>query len=142
VSFPAAPQRTDVPATATQPAEVLLGAQGFPRDFAVSIATVADPSRDLDSLAEDAAARMAKGLGGEASDMAYAATPEGVLGRELVITRDSQSVAKIRIYLAGGRFYILVAKSVLGVDDPAVDAFLTSFHVIGAPKAAPTNTAG
>lgn len=138
VSFPAPPERTDVPATATQPAEVLLGAESGPRDFAVSIAEVADPSRDLNSLAEDAAARMAKGLGGAASNLAYAATPEGLLGREVVITKSGQSVAKIRLYVAGGRFYILVAKSALGVDDPAVDDFLTSFH---AAAKAPTNAA-
>ncbi len=138
VSFPAPPERTDVPATASQPAEVLLGAESGPRDFAVSVADVADPSRSLDLLADAAAARMAKGLGGEASDQAYAATPEGLLGRELVIRRSGRSVAKIRIYLAGGRFYILVAKSALGASDPAVDDFLTSFHAAAKP---PTNAA-
>jgi hypothetical protein len=138
VSFPAPPDRTDVPATPSQPAEVLIGATSGPRDFAVSVAPVADPSRDLDSLDEDAAARMAKAMGGEASNLAYAATPEGLLGRELVITKSGQSVAKIRLYVAGGRFYILVAKSALGVGDPAVDDFLTSFH---AATKAPTNAA-
>jgi hypothetical protein len=138
VSFPAPPSRTDVPATSSQTAEVLIGAESGPRDFAVSIAEVADPSRDLDSLDEDAAARMAKAMGGEASNLTYAATPEGLLGRELVIKRSDKAVAKIRLYVAGGRFYILVAKSALGVDDPAVDDFLTSFH---ATVKAPTNTA-
>jgi len=138
VSFPAPPERTDVPATPSQPAEVLIGAASGARDFAVSVAEVADPSRDVDSLDEDAAARMAKAMGGEAGNLTYAATPEGLLGRELVITKSGRSVAKIRLYVAGGRFYILVAKSALGVDDPAVDDFLTSFH---AAAKAPTNAA-
>jgi hypothetical protein len=144
VSFPAAPKRTDVAATASQPAEVLIGAESGPRDFAVSVSEVADRSRDLDSLANDAAARMAQSLGGAASNLAYAATPQGLLGRELVITRSGQPVAKIRLYLADGRFYILVAKSALGVDDPAVEDFLTSFHTVGKPptNAAATNAAG
>jgi hypothetical protein len=138
VSFPAPPDRTDVPATPSQTAEAVIGVKSGPRDFAVTVAELADPSRDLDSLAEDAAARMAKSMGGEASNLAYAATPEGLLGRELVINKGGRSVAKIRIYVAGGRFYILVAESALGVDDPAVDDFLTSFH---ATARAPTNAA-
>jgi hypothetical protein len=38
-------------------------------------------------------------------------------------------VAKMRLFLAGGRFYALIATSPAGVDDPAVDAFLTSFRL-------------
>jgi hypothetical protein len=143
VSFPAPPDRNDVPGSENQPAMTTIGAKTDLRDFAVTVSEVADPSRSLDSLADEATARMAKALGGESS-MTYAATPEGLLGREVAVDRDGKRLAKIRIYLAGGRLYILVAESSLGEADPAVDDYLTSFHATAAAptNAAPANAAG
>jgi hypothetical protein len=77
----------------------------------------------------------------------FAAAPESALGREMVISKDNRPVVRARFYRSGARFYILTAKSDIGLspvieptdvdpatesgsdNDPAVTHFLTSFHV-------------
>ena len=131
ISFPAPPKVTDQPATAAgAPHTVLVEADAGGRDFAISIAEGTNPGTDIDQVTTEAAVEMTRAAGGEASVRTYAATAEGVMGRELTFTRSGRPVAKARLYLEGGRFYVLAAKSLLGTDDPAVDDFLTSFRLI------------
>jgi hypothetical protein len=137
-AFPDQPTVTYAPAAADSGHQVSVGAEGGGRDFAVSIAD-ADPSRDIDDLTDAAAAAMAKGIGGEASDKAYCATPEGLLGRELILSRHGEPFADVRLYKVDARFYIMVAKSVFGPKDSEVQDFLTSFHALKAGGGAATN---
>jgi hypothetical protein len=119
----------------------VLGSQSLGRDFAISVTEV-DPARDIDELVDGASQAMAKGVGGEVTYRTTCATAEGALGRELVISKNGRRAVRARYYLSGARFYILTAESALSVpnaesgpdDDPAVKAFLTSFHVTPAAK--------
>jgi hypothetical protein len=138
ISLPAPPKVTDEPAGADgSPHMVTVEADDGIRNDAVSITDAPDPQKDIDSLTKAAADAMAKGLDAEPGMPTYAATAEGVDGREFVLSKGGRPGAKVRLFLAGGRFYVLAAKSSAGVDDPAVDDFLTSFHVIAAKPPAP-----
>jgi hypothetical protein len=131
-SFPAKPEQTDEPLPGGGD-EVGVDGQAAARDFAVTITEV-DPGRDIDALSETASQAMAKRIGGEAEHPTYCATAEGLLGRELILDKNGQPAIKVRFYLVGARFYIMIARSDFGVQDPAVDDFLTSFHA-GKPAA-------
>ena len=140
VSFPAPPKLSNDPASADgSPASVTVESGDGARDFAISITNAPDPSEDIDAATTASAAAMAKGLGAEPGVRTYAATAEGVMGREFVLSKNGRAAAKVRLFLAGGRFYVLAGKSLAGVDDPAVDDFLSSFHVTATPP--PSNTA-
>lgn len=90
-------------------------------------------------------------VGGEVTYRTTCATAEGVLGRELVISKNGRRAVRARYYLSGARFYILTVESAVTVplakstdvdpnarsgtdDDPAVTHFLTSFHVMPTAK--------
>jgi hypothetical protein len=129
----------------------VIDSRSFGRDFAVTITQV-DPKRDIDELVEEASQSTIKIVGGEVTYRTYAATAEGALGRELVISKDGRRTVRARYYRSGDRFYILTAKSSMGLnptaestgedpagasgtdEDPGVTAFLTSFHVTLAEK--------
>ncbi len=146
VSFPTPPKVTDEPASAGgSPHTVTVEADAGGREFAVSVTDAPDPSRDIGSVTAAASDAIARGVGGQAGVPTYAATSDGVIGRELVISKDGRPAAKARFFLAGGRFYVLAANASGGIDDPSVDDFLTSFRVIAGPPAsnsAPANSPG
>ena len=50
------------------------------------------------------------------------------MGREIQVSKDGKPYATMRVFLAGGRFYEVVAVSNYGPSDPASNAFLYSFH--------------
>jgi hypothetical protein len=113
------------------------------RDFAIE-ANDAPGTRDIDQLVDAMIPLMLKGIPkGEVTSHTYAATIEGLMGRQLDISVGGKPIYRVHVFLAGGRLYTIVAKSALGVDDPAVDQFLYSFHTLpGAPAAnAAANTA-
>jgi hypothetical protein len=152
--FPAPPKVEDTTIAQNGAQIIVLDAQNLGRDFAITVTDV-DPARDLDALVEDEAQAMAKAVGGEVTYRTYCSTAEGVLGRELVIRKNGDRAVRARYYRSGGRFYILTAKSAMGLNpgaidstpvdpstesgkdsDPAVNDFLTSFHVTPAAKTA------
>jgi hypothetical protein len=145
-AFQAPPTETAQPASAdgTTPSAYLVEASAGGRDFAVWAADVSKANVTLDELASSASDHVAKGLGATAGIPAYAATGGGVEGREYAFTKDGKWQASMSVFLAGGRFYEVIAKSALGEDDPAVKNFLFSFTPLGggpATNAAPaTNT--
>ena len=149
--FPAAPTVEDTTNPQNGARITALDAQSLGRDFAVTVTEV-DPARDIDELVDDASQPMAKMVGGAVTYRTSCATAEGVLGRELVISKNGRRAVRARYYLSGARFYILTAESRMGVnpvaestdtdpgaesgtdDDPAVTHFLTSFHVMPTAK--------
>ena len=149
--FPAPPKVQDTTNPQNGAHITVLDAQSLGRDFAITVTDV-DPARDIDGLVEDASQAMAKIASGEVTYRTYCATAEGVLGRELAISKNRRRAVRARYFLSGARFYILTAKSALGVnpvaestgvdpttesgadDDPAVKDFLTSFQVTPAAK--------
>ncbi len=151
--FPAPPKMTDTTDPRTDRHTTVFDARSLGRDFAVTVTDV-DPPRpfhhlDIDQLADDASRATAKAVGGEVTYRSYAATAEGILGRELVVSKGGRRAVRARYYLSGARLYVLTAKSSMGLspvteqtsdmvdpstesgsdNDPAVKVFLTSFHV-------------
>ena len=137
-SFQARPTETAQPASAdgTTPNALLVEANAGGRDFAVWAADVSKASMTLDDLASSSSNHVAKGLGATASIPTYAAAGEGVEGRDYTFTKDGQWLASMHVFLAGGRFYEVIAKSAFGEDDPAVKTFLFSFTTLGGAPAA------
>jgi hypothetical protein len=141
-SFPSPPVETAKPGApdGSQPNSGLVEATGSGRDFAVWAADVSKSNMSLDDLASNAADHVARGMGAAVGVRTYAATGDGVLGREFQLTQGDKWVMTVRVFLAGGKFYEVIAKSDRGKDDPAVQAFLTSFHTLGAAPAAANAT--
>jgi hypothetical protein len=141
ISFPAPPQVTDKPAQPDgTPHSLLLEADGGGRDFAIDANDAPGETRSIDTLSDGVAQLMTADIPAKPTIKTYAATAEGLMGREFELEENGRPMARVRVFLAGGRFYTLVAKSVFGVDDPAVDDFLTSFHAeagVGTNQAQP-----
>jgi hypothetical protein len=137
-SFPSAPEETPKPGTAdgSQPNADLIEATAGGRDFAVWVADVSKTNMSIDDLASNAADHVSKGLGADVGVRTYTATGDGVDGREFQLTKDGKWVVTMRVFLAGGKFYEVIAKSALGKDDPALKDFLISFHTLGGAPAA------
>jgi hypothetical protein len=149
--FPSAPTETDTTDPRNGAPIAVIDSKSLGRDFSVTVTQV-DPKRDIDEIVEDAAQSTVRIVGGEITYRTYASTAEGVLGRELVISKDGRRAVRARYYRSGDRLYILSARSVMGAnptaeatgedhttesgadDDPAVKAFLTSFHATPAAK--------
>lgn len=137
-AFPAAPTETNQPGPpdGSAPNADLVEAIGGGRDFAVWAADVSRTGMSLDELGKSAAEHVSQGFSATAGVPAYAATSEGVMGREYQMTKGGQWQATMRVFLVGGRFYEVIGKSALGRDDPALKNFLFSFHATGAAAAA------
>ena len=149
VRFPAAPTVDETTDPRSGVHLTALDSQSLGRDFAITF-TAADPTLDIDELVDGASTAMAKMVGGEVTYRTTCATAEGVLGRELVISKNGRRAVRARYYLSGARFYVLTAESAVAVplarptdvdpngpgtdDDPAVTHFLTSFHVMPTTK--------
>lgn len=151
VDFPAAPTVDDTTNPQTGVHITALDSQSLGRDFAITVTEV-DPTRDIDELVDAASQPMAQAVGGEVTYRTPCATAEGALGRELVISKNGHRAVRARYYLSGARFYILTAESAAGLnpvaestdadpsadspkdEDPAVTAFLTSFHLLPAAR--------
>jgi hypothetical protein len=138
ISFQTPPQVTDTPAQPDGTARSLNAeADGGGRDFAINAHDAPDNAKTIDELADSAAQLIAKELKAETTVKTYVATTEGVMGRQFDVTVGGRPAARVRVFLAGGHFYVLAAKSDYGLEDPAVDTFLYSFH----PAAAATTNA-
>jgi hypothetical protein len=140
-SFLTPPTETAKPGTpdGTQPDADLVEAVGGGRDFAVWAADVSKSNLSLDDLASNAADHVSKGIGADIGIQTYAATGEGVVGREYQLTKNGKWVVTLRVFLAAGKFYEVIAKSDFGKDDPALQTFLISFHTLGGAPTAPAN---
>jgi hypothetical protein len=112
---------------------------GPTRDFSVWAADVSQAKRTFDQLASNASQHVAKGLGDDVGAQTYVATSEGVQGREFALTKNGKWTGVLRVFLAGGKFYEVLAQSVYGADDPPVQAFLGSFHIVAASAPATVN---
>jgi hypothetical protein len=138
VSFPAAPVETRQPAApnASTPNADRVESSADGRHFAVWAADVSTTGMSLDDLAKSASGFIAKQMGATAGVPTYAATSDGVMGREYQLTTGGKWRATLRVFLAGGRFYEVIGSSPLGQDDPAVKDFLASFRTLGGPPVA------
>jgi hypothetical protein len=133
VSLPATPVETKQPG-ATSADRVEASAGG--RHFAVWAADVSTTGMSLSELAKAGSGYIAKQMTATASIPTYAATAEGVQGREYQLTSAGKWRATLRVFLAGGRFYEVIGDSTAGQDDPALTDFLASFHITGGAPAA------
>jgi|HubBroStandDraft_2_1064218.scaffolds.fasta_scaffold133635_1 hypothetical protein len=140
-SFLTPPTETAKPGTpdGTQPDADLVEAVGGGRDFAVWVADVSKSNLSLDDLASNAADHVSKGIGADIGIQTYAATGDGVMGREYQLTKNGKWVVTLRVFLAGGKFYEVIGKSDLGKDDPALQRFLVTFHTLAAASPQATN---
>jgi hypothetical protein len=132
-SFQTPPAITDQPASAdgSTPHNFLAEAHTHDYDFVVTAFDVsAQP--DIDTLSDDLGSRLAKYVGGQVAGKTYVATFENLMGREIQISKDGKPFATMRVFVAGDRFYQVVAVSNFGPSDPAVDDFLYSFHALDA----------
>ena len=141
-AFPDAPKETAAAGSpdGSAPPSFMVESSGPKRDFGVWSADVSRSGETLDDLASNGSEHVAKGLGGQLGVRAYAATAEGVDGYEYPLMKAGKWYGVMRVFLANGRFYEVIAESAYGEDDPAVTDFLGSFHVIPAPGA-PANAA-
>jgi hypothetical protein len=136
-AFPLAPTETPKAGAADgSPNSDLIEASGGGRDFAVWAADVSQTRLSLDDLALSSSQHVAQGLSATPSIQAYAATAEGVMGREFSFTKDGRWAATMRVFLANGRFYEVIGKSFYGQEDPALKDFMFSFHTLGPAPAA------
>jgi hypothetical protein len=137
-SFQAPPTGTNQPGSPENltPNAYLVEANAGGRDFAVWAADISRANLSLDDLASETSENVSKGLDATPSIQAYASTSEGVMGREFTFTKDAKWQATVRVFVAGGRAYQVIAKSAFGQDDPAVSDFLSSFHTLGGAPAA------
>jgi hypothetical protein len=137
ISLPGAPAETKQPGApnASTPSADRVEASADGRHFAVWAADVSKTGMSLDDLAKAASGFIAKQMGATASVPAYAATSDGVMGREYQLMSGGKWRATLRVFLAGGRFYEVIGSSTSGQDDPALKDFLSSFHTTGAAPA-------
>ena len=138
-SFPAPPKETDTPAQGANSHAFHVEYLDDAHDFAVGTADTSRSPTELDEMADAAAGALAQASGSVAGIKAYDATGEGVDGRKVELTKDGKTIATLRYFVAGGRFYEVLARSARGGDDPAVTGFLDSFHIVGGAPA-PNNS--
>jgi hypothetical protein len=138
-SFPATPQETASAGApdGSAPPSLMVEASGPKRDFGVWSGDVSRSRQTLDELAGNGSEHVAKAMGGTLGVRSYAATAEAVDGYEYPLMKQGKWYGVMRVFLANGRFYEVIAESVYGEDDPSVKDFLGSFHIIGAPPTAP-----
>ena len=139
--FWAPPQATETPAAPGQPHGLMLESKQAGRDFVVSVGEGVRPDVTIDVIAPVYARRAAKAMEVDVGPQTYAATGQGVLGREYALMKNGKPYATIRAFLANGRFYEVAAQSVLGPDDPAVKDFLDTFRITAASPATPPPSA-
>jgi hypothetical protein len=135
--FWAPPEATETPAAPGQPHSLMLESRQAGRDFVVSVGEGVRPGVTIDTIGADYARRAAKAMDVDVGPQTYAATGQGVLGREYALMKNGKPYATIRAFLANDRFYEIAAQSVLGPDDPPVKAFLDTFRITAAPPAVP-----
>jgi hypothetical protein len=136
ISFPSPPKVTETPAQPDgTPRSMNADADVGDRDFAINVNEAPDSGKTIDALSDSAAQLIASELKAETTVKTYAATEDGLMGRQFDVTTGGRPVARVRVFLAGGRFYVLAAKSAYGLADPAVDDFLYSFHAASAGAA-------
>ena len=133
-SFQTPPAIKDEPASAdgSTPRTFLAEAHTHDYDFVVTAFDIAQAHPDLDALSDDLGSRLAKALGAQVDGKTYVATFENLMGREIQFSKGGLPFATMRVFVAGGRFYQVVALSNFGPSDPAVSDFLYSFHALDA----------
>ncbi len=136
-SFWAKPEVVESPPGPGKPHSLLLESKEGGRDFVVSVMEGVRPGVDIDQIGPAYAKQAASSLDAQLGPETYTSTGQGVLGREYAFTKDGKPFAKMRAFLANGRFYEIAAQSPLGPDDPAVKDFLDRFRITTAPPAVP-----
>jgi hypothetical protein len=149
VAFNSPPKVTETPEGPDTPHNLSVVEDAGADDFAAYAAELAPGNRDIDQVADTAAAAVAKTMGAEVGSQTYAATVQTAnqaTGREFALTKGGRPFATLRIYLVGNHFYELAGRTSFGPDDPAAKAFLDSFTILplatgktNAPAAANAN---
>jgi hypothetical protein len=131
-TFPGPPKVTETAASATQAHSVLVEANVDGRDFAVNVldATGAEgaPSEILDRAQQVLAQSQELDVGSNTP-----VTLGDITGREVRFDKDGNPVMLARLFMINGRLYEVNANSAKGTTDPAVKAFLDSFHLVASP---------
>jgi hypothetical protein len=144
-AFNAPPKVTETPAGPDAPHNLTLVEDAGADDFAVYAAEFPPATRrDLDQLADTAAATIAKTMGAEVGTATYAATVQlknQATGREFTLTKGGHPFVTVRIYLVGDHYYEIAGRTSFGPDDPAAKAFLDSFTIIGGPPTGAADSA-
>jgi hypothetical protein len=135
-TFPAPPKITETQASATEAHSLLVEANTDGRDFAVNVldATGAEgaPSEILDRAQQVLAQSQQLDVGKTGSVMMG-----DITGREVRFDKDGSPVMLARLFMINGRLYEVNANSAKGPTDPAVKAFLDSFHLVATGDAPP-----
>jgi hypothetical protein len=143
VALNAPPKVTETPAGADgSPHNLTLIEDAGADDFAVYVADVGQPNKNIDQIADIAAPAVAKAIGAEVGPTTYVATVQTqnqAMGREISLTKAGHPFAKLRVYLVGNRFYQLAGRTTFGPDDAATKAFLDSFTILSSAPGV-TNT--
>jgi hypothetical protein len=140
VSFQAPPKETDTPASAdgSTPRKMVLESNAYGLDFAIQAMDISQVSVIPDQVISNALENEAANLNGtmaSQNDVSTAGNP-GIQG---TINRTGQPPMVMRAYVIGSTLYTLAIVSARGASDPAVQAYLNSFHAI---PTAPTQSGG
>jgi hypothetical protein len=144
-SFPGPPKLTETAAAADGSAghSLLVASDTDLHQFEVFAIEQPSAGQSIDEFADAAGPTVAHSVGGEVESHTYVATvqlTDQAMGREILITKHDRPLVKMRVYVVGGRYYQIVARSRFGPSDPAAVAFLDSFKILPTAPAAANAT--
>jgi hypothetical protein len=133
-TFPDRPKVTETAASATQAHALLVEANVGDSDFAVNVIDAAGaegaPSEILDRTQQARAQSQDLEVGTSTP------VPLGdITGREVRYDKDGTPAMLSHLFMINGRLYEVNATSAKGPTDPAVKAFLDSFHLVATADA-------
>jgi hypothetical protein len=131
-TFPGKPTVTETQASATQAHSLLVEANVGGEDFAVNVLDATGAEGDPSDIMDRAQKVLA-----DAQDLDVGASTPVTIGdltaREVRFDKDGKPVMLTRLLMINGRLYEINANSQKGPSDPAVKAFLNSFHLVASP---------
>jgi hypothetical protein len=134
-TFPGPPKVTETAASATQAHSVLAEASVGALDFGVTVIDAAGADGEPSEILDRAQQAMA-----QAQDLDVGTTGPvmsgDITGREVRFDKDGKPAMLARFFMINSRLYEVDANSTNGPSDPAVKAFLDSFHLVASPDAA------
>jgi hypothetical protein len=136
-TFPAPPKLTDTPASAdgSSPHTVVVEASADGYDFAVNVIDASQATESTDEMLDAAPKAVA-----QAAELDVGPTTNTAVGRyagrEVRFDKNGKPAMLMRFYFVGDRFYEVSGNSPKGPTDPAVRAFLNSFHVLNGGESA------
>jgi hypothetical protein len=135
-TFQAPPKVSETAASATTAHSILVEANAGGDDFMVNVIDATTATADPDTILNNDPQVRAQAMDVDVGSVTNT-TVGDINGHEARFDKDGKPVMLMRVFYINGRLYEVSANSEKGPTDPAVKAFLDSFHLVASGDAPP-----